>query len=227
MDIAEAINTRRSIRWFKPDPVPRKTLEEIMTLSLRAPSWANTQPWEFAIVTGKKLEEIRQGFLDKANADPYPDLARPFAYPEPYDSRRRALGKRQTDATKVVPAGQLNEEARRQMGSRLYGSPCIICLYTDRAFYQDGDKLNVWPVYDAVLISENIMLLAVKYGLGTIPAIQLVKYPDVLRRILGLSDSKLMVLGIGIGYPDWDFTLNNVSSLREPLENVTKWYGFE
>src|SRR5450759_5077940 len=115
MDIAEAINTRRSIRWFKTDPVPRKTLEEIMTLSLRAPSWANTQPWEFAIVTGKKLEEIRQGFLDKANADPYPDLARPFAYPEPYDSRRRALGKRQTDATKVVPAGQLNEEARRHM----------------------------------------------------------------------------------------------------------------
>ena len=60
MDIAEAINHRKSIRAFKPDAVPQEILKDIMELALRAPSWANTQPWEFAIVGGRKLEEIRQ-----------------------------------------------------------------------------------------------------------------------------------------------------------------------
>jgi nitroreductase len=59
MEIVEAIQKRKSIRAFKSDPVPQEILKKIMELALRAPSWANTQPWEFAIVTGKKLEEIR------------------------------------------------------------------------------------------------------------------------------------------------------------------------
>lgn len=59
MDIVEAIQQRKSIRAFKSDPVPKEILKEIMGLALRAPSYDNTQPWEFAIVAGKKLEEIR------------------------------------------------------------------------------------------------------------------------------------------------------------------------
>ncbi|MCX6000511.1 MAG: nitroreductase family protein, partial [Chloroflexi bacterium] len=42
MDIVEAIRRRRSTRAFKPDPVPRQILEEIMGLAIRAPSWSNT-----------------------------------------------------------------------------------------------------------------------------------------------------------------------------------------
>ena len=45
MDIVEAIQQRKSIRAFKPDPVPKEILKEILELALRAPSWANTQPW--------------------------------------------------------------------------------------------------------------------------------------------------------------------------------------
>lgn len=60
MDVIEAIYQRKSIRAFKPDAVPQKLLKEIMELGLRSPSWANTQPWEFSIVSGKELEEIRQ-----------------------------------------------------------------------------------------------------------------------------------------------------------------------
>ena len=68
MEIIEAIRERRSIRAFKPDPVPREVLGELLELALRAPSFANTQPWEFAVVTGGALEAIRQAFLDRAEA---------------------------------------------------------------------------------------------------------------------------------------------------------------
>ena len=78
------INERKSIRAFKPDAVPEEILKEIMELAQRAPSWSNTQPWEFAIVRGSKLEEIRQIFVEKAGEQSNPDLATPQKFPEPF-----------------------------------------------------------------------------------------------------------------------------------------------
>ncbi len=112
-------------------------------------------------------------------------------------------------------------------GLRLFEAPCAIYIYVDRSFYWQGDKLNVWPMFDCGLIAENIMLLATRYGLGTIPQIQAVHYPDVLREVLGIPDSVLIVMGIAIGYPDWDAAINTVRSQREPLYNMATWYGFD
>jgi nitroreductase len=69
MDISEAVDQRKSIRAFKPDPVSLDTLKKILEEAIRAPSWANTQPWEFAVATGKPLEEIRALFLEKSLRD--------------------------------------------------------------------------------------------------------------------------------------------------------------
>jgi nitroreductase len=104
-------------------------------------------------------------------------------------------------------------------GLRLFGAPCVIYIYIGRSFYQQGDRLNSWPLFDCGLVAENIMLLATKYGLGTVPQIQAVLYPDVLRKVLGIADSKLIVLGISIGYPDWDDPVNQRQSARGSLEH--------
>jgi hypothetical protein len=45
-----------------------------------------------------------------------------------------------------------------------------------------------------------------------------------LREKLGLPASKLMVLGIPVGYPDCDAPVNNLRTTREPLEKVAKFY---
>ena len=229
MDISEAIELRKSVRAFKTDPVPKDTLAEIMEQSLRAPSWANTQPWELAIVAGEPLEEIRKAVNEKIQAGEMmnPDLAAPTGYPEPYDTRRRGVGKGLFEAMGIP-----REDKERRMkwgmeGMMMFGAPCVIIIYTDRSFYLHDDCLNVWPVFDCGLIAENIMLLAPKYGLGTIPEIQAVAYPDVLKKSLSLPESKILVLGIAIGYPDKDHAVNTFRSNRDPLDAVARWYGFE
>jgi len=229
MDIVEAINQRKSIRAFKSEPVPKETLEEIMELALRAPSWGNTQPWEFVVATGKKLEEIRQGFVEKAAiaAADNPDIPRPRGFPQPYDTRYRALGRKVLELK-----GISREDKEKRMwwilqGLRLFEAPCVIYICIDRAIYRQDDTLNVWPLFDCGLVAENVMLLAAKYGLGTIAQIQAVLYPDVLRKVLGIPDSKLVVLGIAVGYPDWDDPVNQFRSERDPLENVSTWHGFD
>ena len=229
MEIVEAINQRKSIRAFKSDPVPKEILKEIMELALRAPSWGNTQPWEFAIVTGKKLEEIRQAFVKKAaeGHDADTDIPRPRGFPQPYDTRYRTLGRKILELKGISREDKEKRGRWLLQGLRLFEAPCVIYIYIDRSFYQQGDGLNIWPVFDCGLVAENIMLLATRYGLGTIPQIQAVVYPDVLRKVLGIPDSKLIVLGISVGYPDWDDPVNQLRSEREPLDNVSTWYGFD
>jgi nitroreductase len=228
MDIAEVINQRKSIRAFKSDPVPKEILKEIMELALRAPSWANTQPWEFAIMTGEKLEEIRQAFVEKAaSEEDNPDIPGPREFPEPYDTRRRVLSRKVLELKEISREDKGKRKWWLLQGLRLFGAPCVIYMYLDRSFYQQGDRLNIWPLFDFGLVAENIMLLATKYGLGTIAQIQAVAYPDVLRKVLGIPDSKLIALGIAVGYPDWNDPVNQLHSEREPLDNVGTWYGFD
>jgi nitroreductase len=227
MDIIEAIHERKSIRAFKSDPVPKAILKEIMELALRAPSWENTQPWEFAIATGEKLEQVRQAFVQKAEEEFNPDIPPPRGFPQPYDTRRRVLGRRVLELKGIRREDKQKRRSWSSQGLRSFEAPCVIYICIDRSFYQQGDGLNIWPVFDCGLVADNIMLLAGKYGLGTVAQIQAVAYPDVLRRVLDIPDSKLMVLGIAVGYPDWDDPVNQLRSEREPLDNVTTWHGFD
>ncbi|MBM4463778.1 MAG: hypothetical protein FJ012_10725 [Chloroflexi bacterium] len=226
MDIVEAIYQRKSIRAFKPDPVPQSILREIMEGAVRAPSWANTQPWEFVVVAGNKLEELRKVFLEKAGGESNPDLPGPQEYPEPYAGRVRSLGMSMADAMAARKAdSDSNQWWLRGLG--LYGAPAAIYVYTERSFCFQPDSLNVWPIFDCGLVSQNIMLLATKYGLGTVLQAQAVHHPDLLRQALGIPSSKLIVLGIAIGYPDWDNAINQFTSGREPLDKVVQWHGFD
>ena len=227
MEIVEAIHHRKSIRAFKPKSVPQEILKEIMELALRAPSWANTQPWEFAVVSGRKLEEIRGAFVERVEEPPNPDIPRPREFPEPYDTRRRVLGRKVFELKGISREDKEKRRWWQLQGLRLFEAPCVIYIYIDRSFYLQGDGLNIWPIFDCGLVAENIMLLATKYGLGTIAQIQAVGHPGVLRKVLGIPDSKLIVVGIAIGYPDWDDPINQLRSEREPLDNVSTWYGFD
>src|SRR5262245_20357139 len=59
MQFDDVVLGRRSIRGYKPDPVPRALIEEILAIAMRAPSSMNTQPWNFYVITGEALNRIR------------------------------------------------------------------------------------------------------------------------------------------------------------------------
>ena len=65
MRFDDVILGRRSIRGYKPDPVPKALIEEIIGLAMRAPSSMNTQPWNFYIITGEPLDRIRAGNTER------------------------------------------------------------------------------------------------------------------------------------------------------------------
>ncbi|OGO32474.1 MAG: hypothetical protein A2Z29_06630 [Chloroflexi bacterium RBG_16_56_11] len=221
MDVIAAIKKRKSIRAFKPDPVPKGLLKKIVEQALRAPSWANTQPWEFAIAGGKKLKEIQDGFIKRGVQEPKSEVSRPYEFPEPYMARIRAL---QPKDRKEITKEEW--DARTILNFGHYGAPACIYLLVGKSFYQQSKGINVWSMYDSGSVVQNIMLLATSYGLGTIAQAQAVIYPDIIRKVLGIPGNKVIALGISIGYPDWKNPVNKSRTAREPFDKVVKFYGF-
>ena len=73
MDIIEAIKSRKSIRAYKSDPVPRDILRNILEIAGRAPSAMNTQPWEFTVISGNPLANIARDNAAKLSAGEMPN----------------------------------------------------------------------------------------------------------------------------------------------------------
>lgn len=58
MEVLQAIQSRRSIRRFKPDPLSRETIEAILDAGRLAPSGKNRQPWRFVVVQNGEREQM-------------------------------------------------------------------------------------------------------------------------------------------------------------------------
>jgi nitroreductase len=67
MDLVETIKGRRSIRKYKPDPIPEETMRMLVEAVRWAPSWANTQCWELIIVKDPKVKAGLATALSKTN----------------------------------------------------------------------------------------------------------------------------------------------------------------
>src|SRR4030065_171825 len=67
MDLMDAIKGRRSIRKYKPDPVPEEVLKTILEAVRWSPSWANTQCWEVILVKDQKMKSELATVLSKGN----------------------------------------------------------------------------------------------------------------------------------------------------------------
>jgi nitroreductase len=66
------------------------------------------------------------------------------------------------------------------------------------------------------------MLAAIEQGLGTIPAIQLAVYPDVIHEALRIPENLKVTLGIAVGYTDTSHGINKLVTSRSPLSETVK-----
>ena len=219
MDVTQAITGRRSIRGFKPEPVSRETLRAVLSLATRAVSAVNAQPWEFSVVSGQVLEAIRQDNIASYDRDQPTDIP-DITVDGIYKQRSREIGKALFAAMDI----QRSDTARRrqwgQRGLRFFDAPAVIILCMDQALDNTTFRLDMGCVI------QNICLAAMEYGLGTCVELQAVLYQQTLRRHLHIPESKRIVSGIAIGYPDWDFPANQVVSTRVPIDEITAWHGF-
>jgi len=212
MNVIEALNARHSTRAFLSAPVEREKIDAILTAAARTPSWANTQAWEVFVVTGGTLARIREGFAQKyaEGAPGAPETPRPTEWTEAAKARMKQL---QPDIARdcgdaAAEFGTLNQA--------MFNAPVVVYLCMDAA-------LSQWSLYDIGAYSQSFMLAALEQGLGTIPAITLTLYPDVIRRELALPSNLKVTIGIALGYIDTAHAINNFISARDPLSETVRF----
>ncbi len=224
MDVLDAIRKRKSIRGFRPDPVPKEILEQVLDVACRAPSAMNTQPWEFFVLAGRPLDRIRERNIEclRAGIPPQPEH---LVVGWPQDSVYRA---RQVELAKglfLLMGIQREDRARRQewmeRGFRYFDAPAAVVVVADKALTESG------PLIDIGALLQNFCLAALAFGLGTCIEDQGVMYPSVLREIAAIPASKRILMAVAVGYPDWQFPANALETSREPASNLTTWVGFD
>jgi nitroreductase len=78
VDIYEAVDSRRAVRAFTPEPVPKKILERVLQAATRSPSSGNLQPWRLSVVAGEPLLQLKRRATARAVAG---DLGDEWQYP--------------------------------------------------------------------------------------------------------------------------------------------------
>jgi len=215
MDLETAIRERRSIRAYKPDPVPQDLIREILDEARWSPSWANTQCWHVHAVTGKALKRIkaalREAERDAAPAKPdFRMQATPW--PEAQRERTQALMKEIMAARRTADG-----ETGAPDPYDFFGAPCLLLADVDTAIAPD------YACFDAGLFTQTLCLAAHARGLGTCIMARTVRRPEVLRSVLPRTDGRSFVIAIALGWPDPKAPINAFPRERAPLAESVTW----
>jgi nitroreductase len=224
MDYDEVVLGRRSIRGYKPDPVPRGLIREIVAMAMRAPSSYNSQPWQFHVIAGEALERIRAGNVARMVAG-IPE-SREFRAGQPFagDHRARQVGvaKQLFTAMGIAREDKQRREDWMLRGFRQFDAPvCVIVTY-DRALADSDDT-----PFDCGAVANALVNAAWSRGLGTVINSQGIMQSPVVREHAGIPEDQVIMKSIALGWPDEDFPANAVVSERKPLDEAVTFIGFD
>jgi nitroreductase len=224
MQFDDVVLGRRSIRGYKPDPVPQALIEEILTLAMRAPSSMNTQPWNFYVLTGEPLDRIRAGNTER-NLAGVPH-SREFRTGQAFEGHHRD---RQVGVAKqlfsAMGIAREDKDARQDWvlrGFRQFDAPvCVIVTY-DRVLAGSDDT-----PFDCGAVTTALVNAAWSRGLGAVINSQGIMQSPVVREHAGIADDQIIMKSIAIGWPDESFPANAVVSERKTVQEAAVFRGFD
>lgn len=224
MEFDEVMLGRRSIRGFRPDPVPRPLIEEVIGLATHAPSSMNTQPWHFHVVTGEPLERIRRGNTERnvAGVPPSREIRSHGAYRGVHRQRQIEIAVQLFEAMGI---GRHDADARQDWvlrGFRQFDAPVSIVMTYDRDL-EGGDIAQ----FDVGAVVHGLVLAAWSRGLGTVVNGQGIMQSPVVREHAGIPDEEVILTCVAMGFPDFGFAANHVRSKRRGVDEVARFVGFD
>jgi nitroreductase len=211
------VANRRSMRAFKPDPVPRAVIEAVMGGAQQAPSNCNTQPWFVHVVTGDTLEQLRATLPTQFAAG---EMALDFPYDGQYDGVYKE--RQYASATALYDALGISRDekaARNNWFMRnftFFDAPAV-------AFFTLPSQFGLREACDLGMYAQTVMLGLVAHGLGSCPQTSLGFMANVIRPALGLGDHEKLMFGLSFGYPT-ETPVNQVQTERAALHDVVTFH---
>jgi nitroreductase len=177
MPIGEAMFSQRSIRRFRPDPIPVGDLELMLEAAAKAPNGGNRQPGRFLILND-------------------PQVIREFGvlYREAWWAKRRDE-KRPWTSREQIPAEERGQVAAARLADEIKDAPCIVLALTTGK----GQASSIIPAV------QNLMLAARALGIGSVPTTLHAQVLERVYALLGIPAEMEFHLCIPLGYPQGKF----------------------
>jgi nitroreductase len=215
MDLLKVIKERKSIRAFKPDPIPKEKIEEILGLSIHAPSAINLQPWEFIVVTGEEKERLSRRLI-KAYKEKQIACSPGNVKPLPKSIAKRGAKTLELMNPFFEEMGVKSDQFINEGSCNFYGTPVAILICLDDSFPKTR-------MVDIGLALGYLVLAAHEFGLATCPIGLITAYEDEIKDLLNIPENKNVVIGVALGYPDENISINRFKSQRDNLEKFVRW----
>lgn len=218
--VEQLLSARFSCRAFKPDAVPRVTIERVLTAAQRTASWSNSQSWQVHILSGGAARTFAD-VMYKAASDGAPhagDFPFPREYRGVYLDRRRETGFQLYGALGIARGDKAAYRKQSLENYRLFGAPHVAIITSDEA-------LGVYGAVDCGGYVSNFMLAAQAMGLATIAQAALATHSSVIREHLGIGADRSVVCGISFGYPDKNHRANSYRTRRAALPEAVTFVG--
>ena len=221
-----AIESRFSARAFLPRPVPRETIEHVLTVASRAPSGTNCQPWKAYVLQGA----VRDALVAKACAAhdaiyADPSLAREYReeydyYPtewvSPYIDRRRENGWGLYGLLGISKGEKDKMHAQHQRNFRFFDAPVGLMFTLDRVMGRGS-------LVDYGMFLQSFMVAARAEGLHTCPQAAWNGFAKIILPHIGAGPDEMLVCGMSLGHADVTAPVNTFHTPREPVAAFTRW----
>src|SRR5215472_11532262 len=224
MDVYEAVTSRRSVRGFTDQRVPREVIERVLSAAAWAPSGSNIQPWHIYVVTGAPLAQLKKLATERVAAgvpwDEREYVMYPPALKTPYGERRSGFGKERYSALGIAREDWAARQRAAIANWNCFGAPAALFCYIDRAL-----GLPQWA--DVGMYLQTVMLLLRAEGLHSCPQMAWSQVREtvakILSEVLSLPDGLILFCGMSIGHEDPKVSYARTG--RAPLDETVAFVG--
>lgn len=195
MPLGEAIFTQRSIRRFRPDPIPMEDLRLVIESAVRAPNGGNRQIARFLVVTDRDR-------IQKFGA----------LYREAWWAKRK--DEKGWTKPEDIPPDEKTYRSASVLAEEMKDVPCVVLAYG----MPPGWANSVIPAV------QNMMLAARALGIGSIPTTLHPSVMDRVHALFGIPKDAVFHFCIPLGYPRGTFG-PNVRRPTSETTFLDRWDG--
>ena len=214
----DTFGARFSCRGFRPDPIPRETIERIVSTVRRAPSWCNAQPWQVTVTTGSETDRFRDALQAHVarSPDAAPDLPFPTGYSGAYQQRRRTCGWQLYEAVGVEKGDRAGSARQMMENFALFGAPHVAIL-------SSPSELGPYGAMDCGGFVTAFTVTAQSLGVATIAQAALAGYAPFLHAYFDIPEDRLILCAISFGLADPDHPANSFRTTRAEVADIIDW----
>lgn len=219
--VSQVMRSRRSVRAFRPDQLPRELVEEILGDAACAPSGANIQPWRVHVLSGAVKDELGEALVAAFRADAgLPPAHFPQPLPEVFQARLMDFGARYYGSIGVDRTDAAARARQTERNFSFFGAPVGLIFSIDRRL-----KPHSW--IDLGLFAQNVMIAARARGLDTCPQVAFAPFHELIAARLQMPPEQVTAFGMSMGYGDPDAPVNQARMPRERVQDFARLLGFQ